>query len=128
LESELKSIRKELSYTTAELFTISNAKKQLDKKHTISQTKYQSLQTELDEEKQMCKLLRSDKELLLRQLEELEQKRKMEVGALEEQIHDIMLHFETEAKIKEKIESGVISKEVKIKKKSKIFLFFKLRN
>ena len=61
----------------------------------------------------MFKLLRADKELLLRKLEETEQRRKIEVGALEEQIHDIMLHFKTEAKIKEQIESGAISKEVR---------------
>uniref|UniRef100_A0A915MKN0 BRCA1-associated protein n=1 Tax=Meloidogyne javanica TaxID=6303 RepID=A0A915MKN0_MELJA len=111
LEAELKSTRNELTSTGAELVTLSNAKKQLDKKYLSSQTKCQALQVELDEEKQMSKLLRTDKEFLSRQLEETNQKRKIEVGALEEQIHDLLLHFETEAKIKEQIENGTISKE-----------------
>jgi len=113
LESELKSIRNELTSTSAELLTLSNAKKQIDKKYLSSQTKCQTLQIELDEEKQMSKLLGTDKEHLSRQLEETNQKRKIEVGALEEQIRDLLLHFETEAKIKEQIENGAISKEVR---------------
>ena len=113
MEAELKSTRNELTSTSAELVTLSNAKKQLDKKYLSSQTKCQTLQIELDEEKQMSKLLGTDKELLSRQLEETNQKRKIEVGALEEQIHDLLLHFETEAKIKEQIENGTISKEVR---------------
>ena len=113
MEAELKSTRNELTSTSAELVTLSNAKKQLDKKYLSSQTKCQTLQIELDEEKQMSKLLGTDKELLSRQLEETNQKRKIEVGALEEQIRDLLLHFETEAKIKEQIENGAISKEVR---------------
>ncbi|CAK5075081.1 unnamed protein product [Meloidogyne enterolobii] len=111
LEAELKSTRNELTSTSAELVTLSNSKKQLDKKYLSSQTKCQTLQNELEEEKQMSKLLRIDKELLSRKLEETNQKRKIEVGALEEQIHDLLLHFETEAKIKEQIENGAVSKE-----------------
>jgi hypothetical protein len=107
-------VRKECTSLKEELVASTSAKKQVDKKCQLNQTKCQTLQRELDEERQMCSLLRKDKGLLTAQKEELERLRRQEITALEEQLHDLMIHFETQAKIQDQIESGTVSKEVGI--------------
>ena len=95
-----------------ELSNVTATKKQLDKKYQLTQTKCQNLQKEFDEEKQLCTLLRKDKDTLKQQKEELENLRKKEITSLEEQLHDLMMHFETQGKIQQQVDNGTIGKEV----------------
>jgi hypothetical protein len=112
LELELKNLRKECTEYKEEISNLNLTKKQLEKKYQMSQTKSQNLQRELDEEKQMCSLIRKDKDILNLQKEELERLRRQEISILEDQLHDLMMHFDTKAKIQEQVDNGMVSKEV----------------
>lgn len=70
------------------------------------------MQGELDEERQICAYLRKDKDLLARQKDELEKLRRQEMATLEEQLNDLMMHFETQAKIQKELEKGTVNQKV----------------
>ncbi|KAL3123419.1 hypothetical protein niasHT_004591 [Heterodera trifolii] len=111
LEAELCNVRTERDEARTELATTSTAKHQMEKKCQQMQQKTQNLQRELEEERQLNSLLSKDKELLGKQKEELERLRRQEIAGLEEQLHDLMAHFDTQAKVQRQVETGAVSKE-----------------
>uniref|UniRef100_A0A183BMQ8 RING-type domain-containing protein n=1 Tax=Globodera pallida TaxID=36090 RepID=A0A183BMQ8_GLOPA len=111
LESELSTVRAEREATREELASTSAAKQLLDRKFQQTHQRAQHLQRELEEEKHLSSLLSKDKELLSKQKEELERLRRQEIVGLEEQLRDLMAHFDTQAKIQQQMDAGAVSKE-----------------
>jgi hypothetical protein len=72
MESKLQTSEKEGTEIRGQLEQISTAKLQMEKKTQQLQQRNQKLQSELEVEKQMCVLLRKDKETLTLQKEALE--------------------------------------------------------
>jgi len=113
LESDLQDVRKECSDLQKELARTSADKTQLEKKNQQIQQRNQKVQSELDDERYMCDLIRKDKETLYQQKIALEELRGKEITLLEEQVQDLMLHFETKSKLQEQaIKGGVSSVEL----------------
>jgi hypothetical protein len=81
-------------------------RKSLEKKNTHCATKLKSLEKELQDEKQMNECLRNNQEIwqekvaeLDKQLKEVEAQKKTEVTELQEQVGDLMRHFEAQTAI-----------------------------
>ena len=81
-------------------------RKSLEKKNTHCATKLKSLEKELQDEKQMNECLRNNQKIwqekvveLERHLKEVEAQRQTEVTELQEQVGDLMRHFEAQAAI-----------------------------
>jgi len=111
LEKSLNETRAECSHLRAELDKVTQSRQQLDKKHQQITQKLQKLQSELEEEKQMGALMRADKQALTAERDELRQQKEVEVADLRDQLHDLMMHFEAQAKIQEQAEKGDITQE-----------------
>jgi BRCA1-associated protein len=81
-------------------------RKSLEKKNSHCATKLKSLEKELQDEKQMNECLRNNQKIwqekvveLERHLKEVEAQRQTEVTELQEQVGDLMRHFEAQAAI-----------------------------
>uniref|UniRef100_A0A914I5K7 BRCA1-associated protein n=1 Tax=Globodera rostochiensis TaxID=31243 RepID=A0A914I5K7_GLORO len=111
LESELCTVRAEREAAREELASTSAAKQLLDRKFQQTHQRAHHMQRELEEERHLSSLLSKDKELLSKQKEELERLRRQEIVGLEEQLRDLMAHFDTQAKIQQQMDAGAVSKE-----------------
>uniref|UniRef100_A0A915EHN2 BRCA1-associated protein n=1 Tax=Ditylenchus dipsaci TaxID=166011 RepID=A0A915EHN2_9BILA len=92
---KISHLETDLQATTSENAEL---KEELSK---LTQKKLAKTQSDLEEEKQMAELVRKHKELLLCQKEELESLSKKKISGLEEQISDLMVHFEFQEKLKQ---------------------------
>jgi len=111
LEIDCNSSKRECAELQKEIGILTSSKVQSEKKNQQIQQRNKKLQLELDEERQICILLRKDKETLNQQKEALEQLRRTEIMALEEQVRDLMVHFESQAKIQDQLEHGNVTSE-----------------
>lgn len=99
LRSELDDARSEIKKLTTNLQSTKSAKEGLEVKLANANAKIQKLQQELTEEQQMSEMVRKDKDVLLKQKEDLVWKNNIEIKDLREQLHDLMMHFDAKAKI-----------------------------
>lgn len=111
LDVELKSIKEECEGLRRTLAQTKLAKEQAEKKAQQATSKVHKLQSELDEERQMSKLIREDKDLLTRQRDELEKLRNKEIAGLEEQINDLMMHFEAQSRLRNQLANANVTAE-----------------
>lgn len=72
------------------------------------------MQSELETERQMSQLIIKDKEELLQQKTQLEARRAKEIEELQEQLRDLMLHFDAQQKVQEEMNKGGVTNEVRL--------------
>ncbi|EPB73394.1 zinc finger, C3HC4 type [Ancylostoma ceylanicum] len=110
--SECKSLKKQLQEVSA-------AKQANEKKCLQTTSKLNKVTSELKEEREMNEMLRSDQQLWKHKVDELEKKCatceqqfSQRINELQEQVSDLMLHFDAQSKIQAQLDSAQVSKEV----------------
>ena len=101
LEVELEKKDSQLNKLKEELQQANTSKHSLEKKLHQVQARSTKLQNELDEERQVSKMALTDKNTLINQRDALEKLRLKEISALEEQVHDLMMHFDAQCKLQD---------------------------
>ncbi|EYB90803.1 hypothetical protein Y032_0214g2340 [Ancylostoma ceylanicum] len=109
--SECKSLKKQLQEVSA-------AKQANEKKCLQTTSKLNKVTSELKEEREMNEMLRSDQQLWKHKVDELEKKCatceqqfSQRINELQEQVSDLMLHFDAQSKIQAQLDSAQVSKE-----------------
>ncbi|RCN45602.1 zinc finger, C3HC4 type [Ancylostoma caninum] len=109
--SECKSLKKQLQEVSA-------AKQANEKKCVQTVSKLTKVTSELKEEREMNEMLRSDQQLWKHKVDELEKKCatceqqfSQRISELQEQVSDLMLHFDAQSKIQAQLDSAQVSKE-----------------
>uniref|UniRef100_A0A1I7SSD0 BRCA1-associated protein n=1 Tax=Bursaphelenchus xylophilus TaxID=6326 RepID=A0A1I7SSD0_BURXY len=111
LETEINKSCRDLEETNKKVVSLLIEKGNLEKKMAKSTQIIRKLQAELEDEKQMSKMIRDDKEILILKNQELEKLRATEIKALEEQISDLMMHFEAQTRLAEQLEKANVTSE-----------------
>jgi chromosome segregation ATPase len=116
----------ECSKLKSDLANVKNDKAQLEKKMQKAQQIIRKLQSDLEEEKQMSKLISADKETLTAKNVELEKLREVvrlklrrrktttpfqEIKNLQDQVNDLMMHFEAQTKLAQQVSDAKITTE-----------------
>ncbi|KAI6171998.1 hypothetical protein M3Y98_00924100 [Aphelenchoides besseyi] len=112
LESEISTLRTECAELKSNLTAVGSEKAQLEKKVQKSQQIIKKLQSDLEEERQVSTLVRADKETLTAKNAELERLRVSEIKNLEDQVKDLMMHFEVQNKLSEQVSNSHITAEI----------------
>ncbi|KAK6012098.1 hypothetical protein OSTOST_22760 [Ostertagia ostertagi] len=109
--NECKELRKEVQEATA-------TKQANEKKHSQTVNKLAKVTSELKAEQEMNEMLRADQQLWKSKVLELEnkcvtseQQFSKRINELQEQVSDLMLHFDAQAKIQAQLDSSQVSKE-----------------
>uniref|UniRef100_A0A914DKN8 BRCA1-associated protein n=1 Tax=Acrobeloides nanus TaxID=290746 RepID=A0A914DKN8_9BILA len=111
LQTEVQLTKNECNEMKEHLAHTNALRTALEKKYQQALTKIQKLQSELQEEKQMCQLARNDKDLLVQQKAHLESLRTKEINDLQEQIRDLMFHFEAQQKLQDELQKSELTTE-----------------
>ncbi|CAG9533724.1 unnamed protein product [Cercopithifilaria johnstoni] len=118
LEREVDEIRQECDELKKSLASCTQQRRTIEKKQQNTQNKLNKTLAELEEERALNKLLRSDQEKWSTKLAEMEAKNTSlhekyvaTVNDLSEQIRDLMMHFDAEAKIQNAVETNEITEK-----------------
>ncbi|KAM3718338.1 BRCA1-associated protein [Dirofilaria immitis] len=118
LEREVDEMRDECEKLKKNLASCMQQRSNIEKKHHNTQNKLNKVLGELEEERTLNKLLRSDQEKWSAKLAEMEaknislnEKYAATVNDLNEQIRDLMMHFEAETKIQNALEMNKITEQ-----------------
>lgn len=108
---ELKTLRGEMDETAA-------ARRVAEKKSSQTNEKVSKLASDLKDEREINQMLRKDQQVWKDQVEKLIGSQKTarveyekRIDDLQSQVNDLMLHFETQNKLKEQLEAGKITHE-----------------
>lgn len=109
--SECKELRKQVQDVT-------QSKQANEKKHTQTVNKLAKVTSELKAEQEMNEMLRADQQLWKTKVVELEnkcvsceQQFTKRINELQEQVSDLMLHFDAQAKIQAQLDNSQVSRE-----------------
>ncbi|KJH52024.1 hypothetical protein DICVIV_01725 [Dictyocaulus viviparus] len=109
--NECEELRKNLQTTVA-------TKEANEKKHMQLTSKLNKVTSELKDEQEMNKMLRNDQELWKNKVLELEkrcssceQQSSSKISELQEQVSDLLLHFEAQSKLQAQLDNAQVSKE-----------------
>ncbi|EFO26116.1 BRCA1-associated protein 2 containing protein [Loa loa] len=118
LEKEVEGIRQECNELKKTLASCTQQRRTIEKKHQNTQNKLNKALAELADERALNELLRSDQEKWSARLAEMEAKNTnlhekyvATVNDLNEQIRDLMMHFEAEAKIQDAVEMNKVTEQ-----------------
>uniref|UniRef100_A0A914XWF8 BRCA1-associated protein n=1 Tax=Panagrolaimus superbus TaxID=310955 RepID=A0A914XWF8_9BILA len=111
IRTELTETKSECQQLKASLDSMKQTKESLEKKLATANTKLQKLQKELQDEKEIAKLVRNDKDALQKEKEELIYKNNNEIKELREQLHDLMMHFEAQSKIQMTLDGEEVTEQ-----------------
>ncbi|VIO93938.1 Uncharacterized protein BM_BM3118 [Brugia malayi] len=118
LEKEMEVTRQECDELKKTLASCTQQRRTMEKKCQNIQSKLNKALEELAEERALNKLLRSDQEKWSARLTEMEAKNASlhekyvsTVNDLNEQIRDLMMHFEAEAKIQDAVEMNKVTEQ-----------------
>ncbi|KAI6184194.1 hypothetical protein M3Y97_00570100 [Aphelenchoides bicaudatus] len=111
LEKNLASTSGECNELQKRLAAVELEKTHLDKKCQKSQQIIRKMQSELEEERQMSKMLAEDKQVLTAKNVELEKLRVSEIKSLEEQVSDLMAHFEAQKQLSNQISNASVTED-----------------
>lgn len=109
--TELKTLRGEMDETVA-------ARKVAEKKAVQTNEKVAKLMHDLKDEKELNEMLRKDQQVWKQQVEKLIDTQKTarteyekKIDDLQSQVNDLLMHFETQNKLKEQLEAGTVTQE-----------------
>ncbi|VDL81826.1 unnamed protein product [Nippostrongylus brasiliensis] len=109
--SECKDLRKQMEEVTV-------AKQANEKKHSQAVNKLSKVTAELKAEREMNEMLRADQQLWKTKVSDLEKKCitceqqfSVRINELQQQVSDLMLHFDAQAKIQAQLDSAQVSRE-----------------
>ncbi|KAL6734892.1 hypothetical protein Aduo_005383 [Ancylostoma duodenale] len=118
LEAKLTQSSSECKLLKKQLQEVSAAKQANEKKCLQTVSKLTKVTSELKEEREMNEMLRSDQQLWKHKVDELEKKCatceqqfSQRINELQEQVSDLMLHFDAQSKIQAQLDSAQVSKE-----------------
>ncbi|KAI1718495.1 zn-finger in ubiquitin-hydrolases [Ditylenchus destructor] len=111
MEVELRKKNAECAALKQELEQTNLAKLQAEKKQQQTQKKFLESSKNLEQEKQMTNMILKDKDLLSRQRDELEKLRMKEIAALEDQLQDLMRHFDAQSKFQDEVKTANVSQQ-----------------
>jgi BRCA1-associated protein len=111
MRTELNETKSECQQLKANLESMKQAKESLEKKLATANSKLQKLQKELQDEQQIAKLVRADKDALQKEKEELIWKNNNEIRDLREQLGDLMMHFEAQSKIQMSLDGEEVTEQ-----------------
>ncbi|KAL3995005.1 BRCA1-associated protein 2 family protein [Acanthocheilonema viteae] len=118
LEREVEETQQQCNELKKLLASCTQQRRTIEKKQQNTQNKLNKALAELEEERALNKLLRSDQEKWSTRLTEMEakntglhQKYVATINDLNEQIRDLMMHFDAEAKIQNAIETNEVTEK-----------------
>uniref|UniRef100_A0A0R3RWU9 BRCA1-associated protein n=1 Tax=Elaeophora elaphi TaxID=1147741 RepID=A0A0R3RWU9_9BILA len=118
LEREVEETEKRCDELKKSLASCTQQRRAIEKKQQNTQNKLNKVLAELEEERALNKLLRSDQEKWSTKLAEMEAKNASmhekyieTVNDLNEQIRDLMMHFEAEAKIQNAVATNEVTEQ-----------------
>ncbi|KAK6738860.1 hypothetical protein RB195_020761 [Necator americanus] len=118
LETKLSQSSTECKSLKRQLQEVNAAKQANEKKCSQTVSKLTKVTSELKEEREMNEMLRSDQQQWKHKVDELEKKCascelqfSQRINELQEQVSDLMLHFEAQTKIQAQLDSAQVSKE-----------------
>ncbi|KAJ1373263.1 hypothetical protein KIN20_035623 [Parelaphostrongylus tenuis] len=124
-QAQIDDLEAKLSQSSSECNELRNqvqaavaTKEANDKKHSQVVSKLNKVTSELKDEREMNEMLRKDQQLWKNKVLELENKclsceqlSLAKINELQEQITDLMLHFEAQSKLQSQLDSAQVSKE-----------------
>lgn len=109
--TELKTLRGEMDESAA-------ARRQAEKKAAQTHDKVTKLANDLKDERELNAMLRKDQQVWKEQVEKLIGTQKTarvdyekKIDDLQSQVNDLLMHFETQNKLKEQLDAGTVTKE-----------------
>uniref|UniRef100_A0A8R1DIH3 BRCA1-associated protein n=1 Tax=Caenorhabditis japonica TaxID=281687 RepID=A0A8R1DIH3_CAEJA len=118
LENQLTARLGEVKTLRSELEETASARKAAEKKVTLTTGKAEKLAIELKDEREINQMLRKDQQVWKNQVEKLLGSQKSarveyekRIDDLQSQVSDLLMHFETQNKLKEQLEAGTVTQE-----------------
>ncbi|CAJ0606797.1 unnamed protein product [Cylicocyclus nassatus] len=118
LETKLSQSSAECKSLKQQLQEVNAAKHATEKKCSQAMSKLSKVTSELKEEREMNEMLRNDQQLWKHKVDELEEKCvscekqfSQRINELQQQVSDLMLHFDAQSKIQAQLENAQLSRE-----------------